>query len=160
MPAIKDPSGYNGHIKSLKNSLTRDDYRTALCQASMAYAKHHYLYPGDPRISIFIQLLQTDIDKVGVNNLYSDHEFKTLRSIKSLTAMTTDGIKKLKHIKPLNLDRIEQQLCSAEEASKLLKDAIKSFTEQVFYYNRDVHSGVATGQAPTLVLKAAYSWPV
>ena len=30
---------------------------------------------------------------------------------------------------------------SAEEVSKLLKDAIKSFTEQVFYYNRDVHYG-------------------
>ena len=69
--------------------------------------------------------------------------------------MTTGGIKKLKHIKPLNLDRIEQQLYSAEEASKLLKDAIKSFVEQVSYYNRDVHSGLATGQAPTLVLKAA-----
>ena len=155
MPAIKDPSGYNGHIKSLKNSLTKDDYRTVLCQASMAYAKHHYLYPGDPRISIFIQLFQTDIDKVGDCNLYSDHEFKTLRSNKSLTTMTTDGIKKLIHIKPLNLNRIERQLHSAEDASKLLKDAITSFTEQVFYYNRDVHSGVATGPAPTLALKAA-----
>ena len=155
MPAIKDPSGYNGHIKSLKNSLTRDDYRTALYQASMAYAKHHYLYPGDPRISIFIQLFQTDIDKVGDCNLYSDHEFKTLKSNKSLTTMTTDGIKKLKQIKPLNLDRIEQQLYSAEDASKLLKDAITSFTEEVFYYNRDVHSGVDVGPAPTLALKAA-----
>jgi len=155
MPAIKDPSGYNGHIKSLKNSLTKDDYRTALCQASMAYAKHHFLYPGDPRISIFIQLFQTDIDKVGDNNLYSDYEFKTLRSNKSLTTMTTDGIKKLIQIKPLNLNRIERQLHSAEDASKLLKDAITSFTEQVFYYNRDVHSGVATGPAPTLALKAA-----
>ena len=155
MPAIKDPSGYNGHIKSLKNSLTKDDYRTVLCQASMAYAKHHFLYPGDPRISIFIQLFQTDIDKVGDNNLYSDYEFKTLRSNKSLTTMTTDGIKKLKQIKPLNLNRIEQQLYSAEDASKLLKYAITSFTEQVFYYNRDVHSGVTTGPAPTLALKAA-----
>ena len=59
MPAIKDPSGYNGHIKSLKNSLTKDDHRTLLCKASMAFVKHHYIYPRDPRISIYIQLFQT-----------------------------------------------------------------------------------------------------
>ena len=96
MAVNKDSVGYEGHIKGLKTALTKDNYRTLLLKASMAYAKHHYLYPGDPRISIFIQLFQTDIDKVGDNNLYSDHEFKTLKSNKSLTTMTTDGIKKLK----------------------------------------------------------------
>jgi hypothetical protein len=38
--------------------LTKADYRIVLCRASMAYAKHHYLYPQDPRIPVFIQLFQ------------------------------------------------------------------------------------------------------
>jgi len=155
MAANKDSVGYEGHIKALKKVSTKDDYRTLLLKASMAYAKHHYLYPQDPRIPVFIQLFQADVDEVGGNNLHSVLEFETLTSDESLTKMTVDGIKKYKHIKPLNLDRIDQQLHSAEDASKLLKDAIKSFTEEVFYYNRDVHSGVARGPAPTLALKAA-----
>ena len=155
MAANKDPVGYEGHIKSLKTALKKADYRIVLCRASMAYAKHHYLYPQDPRIPVFIQLFQADVYKVGANGVQSDLEFKALTSSESLTKMTVDGIKKLKHIKPLNLDRINQQLHSAGEASKLLKDAIKSFTEEASRYNYDVHSGVARGPAPTLALKAA-----
>jgi len=155
MAANKDPVGYEGHIKALKKVLTKADYRTVLCRASMAYAKHHYLYIGDPRIPVFIQLFQADVDKVGGNNLHSALEFEALISSKSLTKMTVDGIKKHKHIKPLNLHRIDQHLDSAEEASKLLKDAIQSFTEEASDYNRDIHYGIARGPAPTLALKAA-----
>ena len=155
MAANKDSVGYEGHIKALKKVSTKDDYRTLLLKASMAYAKHHYLYPQDPRIPSFIQLFQADVDKVGANGIHTDLEFKALTSSESLTKMTVDGIKKHKHIKPLNLGRIDQQLHSAGDASKLLKDAIKSFTDEVFYYNRDIHSDIARGPAPTLALKAA-----
>ena len=155
MAGNKDPKGYEGCIKALRKALTKADYRTLLLKASMAYAKHHYLYPGDPRIPVFIQLFQAEVNIVGGNNLHTDLEFKALTSSESLTEMTVSGIKKLKQIKPLNLDRIDQQLHSAEDASKVLKDAIKLFTDEVFYYNRDVHSGVKRGPAPTLALKAA-----
>ena len=155
MAANKDSVGYGGHIKALKTVLTKADYRIALCRASMAYAKHHYLYPQDPRIPVFIQLFQADVYKVGANGVQSDLEFKALTSSESLTKMTVDGIKKLKHIKPPNLDRIDQQLHSAGDASMRLKDAIKSFTVETSRYNNDVHSGIAKGPAPTLALKAA-----
>ena len=59
MTANKDSVGYEGHIKALKTASTKADYRTLLLKASMAYAKHYYLYPQDPRIPSFIQLFQT-----------------------------------------------------------------------------------------------------
>ena len=85
MAGNKDPKGYEGCIKALRKALTKADYRTLLLKASMAYAKHHYLYPGDPRIPVFIQLFQAEVNIVGGNNLHTDLEFKALTSSESLT---------------------------------------------------------------------------
>jgi hypothetical protein len=151
----KKITGYKNHIANLGTAKEYKGYRDILCQASMAYAAHHYLYQDDPRLPAFILLMQDDVISRGQPSFLSAPQFTKLTSSKTLTEISTDGIKKLKHIKPLNLDRIDQELHSAGEASKLLKDAIKSFTEEVSRYNNDVHSGVDRGPAPTLALKAA-----
>ncbi len=155
MKENKDPVGYKAHIRSLSNATDYDSYRLVLCQASMAYVKQYYLYPNDPRISDFIKLMQSDIGKAAQPNFLTDLQYSELSSSQTLTKMTTDAIKKLEHIKPLNLDRVNQQLYNDKEASELLKNEITKFTEEVFYYNRDIHKSVERGPAPTLALKAA-----
>jgi len=121
----------------------------------MAYVAQHYLYPEDPRIPVFIQLMQHDVNSSGQPSVLSTSEFAELTSSSTLTKITTDAVKKLKHIKPLNLDRVKQELYTADKASTLLKDAIIDFTKEAYNYNNDIHSGVARGPAPTLALKAA-----
>ena len=149
------PVGYVGHIKALKKSKSENEFRTILLQASMAYVVQHYLYPKDPRIAKLVQLMQADLDPNGQPDFLSTPQFNHFKSSSFLTQITTDAITFLNHIEPLNLDRINQQLYTGEDASKLLIDAITKFTEEVFYYNRDIHSGVKRGPAPTLALKAA-----
>ena len=151
----KKITGYKNHIANLGTAKKYKGFRDILCQASMAYAAHHYLYKDDPRLPAFIQLMQHDVISRGHPSFLSISQFTKLTSSKTLTEIATDGIKKLKHVKPLNLDRIDQQLHSAGDAFKLLTDAIKSFTEEASRYNNDVHSGVDRGPAPTLALKAA-----
>ena len=151
----KKITGYKKHIANLGTAKEYKGFRDILCQASMAYAAHHYLYQDDPRLPAFIQLMQHDVISRGHPSFLSTSQFTKVTSSKTLTEIATDGIKKLKHVKPLNLDRIDQHLHSAGDASTLLKDAIRSFTKEASSYNSDVHSGVARGPAPTLALKAA-----
>jgi len=147
--------GYEGYLSSLGDQEDGNGFNAPLTAAIMSCVGTHKIYEGHPEILALKSDLRSRIAQAVKGPERESSSIDKYTSDNWLDNNISGAIKLAGNGMPSNYIILDNAKLSSEEAVNVLNQTIKDFTDTVFYYNREIHSGDHPSSVPTLALKAA-----